>query len=309
VSNYWVLNASKFNIPSLVREVPKNNLLVELKINSPKLLIKEGDNYIILKQYYPTYSMPSFSQFGVVNKITPPVLNELTPAQKEENAKKEREGKTPIHRQEYISTLTLEEEGALKVITGLDDFTYSLLSIYRYTNPKAHFRRQYTAIYEPDYETITKEQVYIARTAFGRLINALPQESKYDFILHAINHFGTVEFKGIDFIKAYEYLQEYIEENILSQGRYLVSSYEMLSSLRETEVPIEQIGFAEHESKNTQSGHNISIQARYFQELFNTMKEQDFSGFALQKIIKNDEEESRFEEIFKNRPWPVDITI
>lgn len=312
MADHWVFN-KYYTYPS-VGELRKPNSPLKIRSSLTRLPIKEESKYIFVQ---PNFSIGNytFTQFGIVKKIGTIEPIELTDAQKLQNKILKREKRPPLP-QEYLHTFILEDVGEIKENRELVDYSYSLLSVNNYLNPKRHFQQQYRAVHEYDYETITREQIYIARTAFGRLINALPKESKYDFVLYAIEEFGTVEFRGIDFIKAYEFLWKYINDSILSQGRYITSAFEILSEkFGQTGVPIDKVGFANHADEekglfgSDLKGDNLSIQARYFQNLFEHSRSNTLSYESLKSVTKNDEEERRFGYIFSNRLWPVDMNL
>ncbi len=321
MANHWVFNKDYIYNPTY-RGAKGLDVSLRIKSTQAKLPIRKDEKYILIE---PTYEIFNFTQYGFVEKIGPVVPIEFSAYEKEQNeirAKKDQ----PLLPQQYFHPFVLKAEGEIEETRKLNDYTYSLLSVYSYLNPQKHFQQQYRKILVEDYETITKEQVFIARTAFGNLINALPKESKYDFVLYAIEEFGTVEFKGMDFIKVYKFLWEYINENILSQGRYITSAHEILGgSLSKVGVPVSQVGFISYDEDGKdvlksdvkgqallipdKVGDSISIQSEYFKDLFKEIGNNKFSSAILEKITIGDKDEEYFKRIFSNKLWPVDMNV
>ncbi|MCC6372290.1 MAG: hypothetical protein IT236_14905, partial [Bacteroidia bacterium] len=203
----------------------------------------------------------------------------------------------------------------------------------QYAFPERHFQQAFRQISLDDFETLTAQKIYIARTAFGNLINALPIKSKYDFTMYAIDEYGTMEFKGLDFIRAYNFLWQYITNNILSQGKLLVSTYELMQRhLRQTGMPIESVGFVDWGNTDEQKtgytdnlfemvqleisdwdedkvpSDSIANQALHFQQLFLYM-EHGLKQAHLEELTRNDVDEKRFVKLFDGVDWPVDYSV
>lgn len=302
--SHWVFNTHYTSTPgpSSLQFAEKEPLTIRSSTLQTKVSVY--DKYIIIKPRFENEDY-LFTQYGTIARVDPPIKIESL----QNTFLKETTPEPP----EYLHNFILKPEGEIAGSPELENYSYSLLSVYRYLNPKVHFQQQVRKIQIEDYETITKEEIYIARTAFGNLINCLPKESKYDFVLYAIERFGTVEFKGINFIEAYGFLWEYINENILSQGKLLTETYETLRNLKETGIPVDRVGFTDGKDRDfllsNITDDSISTQALYFNDLFEEMNNNNFSLQALRKIAKENIEENRFENIFKDKSWPVDMNI
>jgi hypothetical protein len=331
--NNWMINVTNgkaiykdFYIPRSENIAAKYGILNQPSISfnseNKKLGIEKGDRYILLdKKDNGEYA---FGNFGHIVKVEEPIP--LVPTEKEakENKEREAQGLQPIFRFEH--TLLLEIENRLIENNELDDYAYSLLSVDNVLRPELHFRHRLTRIGGFDYETITKGLIYISRTAFGRLANAMPVENKYDFLLYAIDRFGKLEFKDLDYVEAIELLQEYIEQNILSQGRYLVESYRIIEEeLSQTGIPVNSIGFSRIEEA---AETNMTIfdrysarkwnaikdvpdllapQAKYFKSLFYFEEQSQVINHLRESISMFRQAESRFRDAFAKHNWPIDM--
>jgi hypothetical protein len=201
----------------------------------------------------------------------------------------------------------------------LDEYMYSLLGIKNLANPYIHFRKKVTALNPNDYETITKQWVYVARTIFARLINAIPKENRLDFVLQSMAQFQKIELRETPFLRAIEFLRDYIDENFLSQGRLLIGIKHILENeLNEVGIPINELSFLDHEEENNQlndsnpfveNNDKIIQQAKSFEQLFSIDEDLGIIDKIFNDVSKNVEIERRFEKLFKNKPWPIDLRI
>ena len=188
----------------------------------------------------------------------------------------------------------------------LSELEYSLKDVYRYNNPMVHFQTQYRELNDDDYETIIDGLVYTARTAFGKLINSLPRQNKLEFMIQAINEFRTIDFTKISLQKGLDYLYDYIERRILRKGLLLVEIERLLEEKFSDILIPNEIGFID---PATEKHNNISIQAKYFEQLFNLDREHNFKDFVRKKIKENEELEIRFNKIFEKETWPIDLRL
>lgn len=288
-----------------------------------KLSVTAGDNYILLdKDKEKDYI---FRNHGWITDVKKPKLLPLTDELKEKNEVRKATGQLLLSRYEH--TLELEVKKPLTDNNELDDYAYSLLAVDRYLKPEAHFWRKLTKLDSFDFQTITEGMIYVSRTAFGRLVNALPVENKHDFSLHAIEHFGKLEFKDIDYIEAVELLQQYIEQNILSQGRYLMESERILrEELKETGLPISGIGFGRLGSDEDGATLRYNRRFSYFDrkdidDVSDTLEPQalllrslfhfEETGNVMKRLRESvavyRNEEMRFRDMFAAKNWPLDI--
>jgi len=188
----------------------------------------------------------------------------------------------------------------------LSDLEYSLKEVNRFNKPIVHFRRQFRVIPHDDFDTIINGWIYAARTVFGRLVNAIPRQNKLEFMLEAMNKFSTIDFKEVSLQKGLDFLYDYIDRRILSRGRLLVATNDLIEDKLSDIVPIEDIGFRNPTSGNEDTLHP---QAQIFKKIFELQGKADLRKYVNAAISENSELESRFLQIFTNETWPIDLRI
>jgi hypothetical protein len=276
---------------------------VEIKSELDSLPIDIGDQYHFLEQKKKTYL---FSHTGVIEKVTDPSILPYTDSElrkNEENAAK----KLPPVKQTYLHRIGLAETRPLTDNNLLADLAYSLKLVYRYIKPHKHFESQFRKLPRPDFETINKGMLYVARTGFGKLINSIPRENRLEFTLLAMKEWNTIDFRKVPYLEGLDFLQAYISQNFLQKGRILVGIKELLSE-RLSQVgglQVQQVGFTDSDGKED----NVYTQATYFEELFAQDDNFDIIAKIKAGVVSNEEDEARFQKLFKSITWPIDVSI
>ncbi len=294
----WVFNDKYLDI----RQVQTNRPIFELDIISrwSRIRVSEGDYYLLLSAQPHGFQ---FKEHGEVVYTADPQALPLSQREINDNERRERLGldlMPPRNRH----TIQISPEKQLEAINRFDDLIYSLLTVKNYARPMVHFQRQYRELGKKDYETITKGWLYVARTAFGKLVNALPKETKLQFMLHAMRDFDTVDFTNLKYDALLDNLKNYIEGHILSQGRLLRETERMLrEDLNGLDIPVAEIGFYDEER---QKADLVQTQAGLFQDLFDIDPESTLIQEIKTEVEKN-EQEDRFYNMFKKRTWPLFI--
>jgi hypothetical protein len=262
-----------------------------------------------------------FLQQGKVAGVDERILKQLTPAEAQAIAVRKVAGENVAP--DYIYGVTVELNTTQRQPILLDDIALSLTAVYRYTSPEIHFQQQVRKLTKADFDTIADRLVYVARTAFGKIANALPRDNKLEFILLAIDNWNTINFKEIKFSDALDFLIRYIKENIISQGEFLVETDNMLRENfqdileidSENILDINQIGLVEQDTvsetgrKRAAIPNYVSFQAALFRELIKADKESNFLQTIKAGIAENRLVEERFHKLFKNKAWPIDLTV
>jgi uncharacterized protein YwgA len=194
----------------------------------------------------------------------------------------------------------------LKSNNLLSELEYSLPIIYNFHKPKVHFQQQYRALQKNDYDTITNGWIYATRTVFGKMVNAIPRQNKLEFMLRAIDNFSTIDFSKVPLMDGLEFLHEYIDTRILSRGRILVATNNLIQKKLSDLVPPDEIGFI---NPNNEQSNKISAQAKIFEDLFSLEKKHDLKQSLKLMIQQKSEQEERFEKIFSRQTWPIDLSV
>jgi hypothetical protein len=257
----------------------------------------------------------AFQKQGKIVGFDDIILKPLNPLEIKKNNDKKALGK--VVRPQYIHGLDVEVTDIPQKPILLDDIALSLATVYRYAQPEKHFQQQFRQLPKEDFETISKKLVYVARTAFGKIANALPYENKLDFALLTMDKYKTMDFKSINFMEGLKFLSEYVHDNIMSQGILLVATDELLNKhfSKDENLNLKEIGLIELDSideyGNTKEAkpNLISTQAQLFRRLIDADKKSSFLQSIENAIKENSEVEARFHKIFSKASWPIDLTI
>lgn len=273
------------------------NFSIASKLN--QLGIKEGAKAIVVK---PRDRDFEFASAGEISKVFETTVIKPLPS---EVAKASSIG-APPPRDTYRHNFQIDVNQKLFNNNLLSELEYSLKDVYRYNNPIVHFQTQYRELDDNDYETIIKGLVYTARTAFGKLVNSIPRQNKLEFMIRAMNEFSTIDFVKIPLQNGLDFLYDYIERRILKKGLLLVEIDRLLNNKFKDILPPNEVGFIDPE---TERHNTISVQAKYFEQLFRLDKEHNFKDFIKKKISENAELEIRFNKIFEKETWPIDLRL
>lgn len=257
-----------------------------------ELQIGKGDEVIIAS---PVKNDLSFVSEGVITKVNQ--TNKI-PGQKQTN------GQTV--KDKYLHSFQIEIQKDLTKNNLLSDLEYSIKAVYRFNNPIVHFQQQFRDLTRQDYDTIVKGLVYVTRTVFGKLVNAIPRQNKLEFMLQAMDHFSTIDFKDVDLYKGVDFLYKYIDKRILSRGRLLVSTKELMEEHLSDMLPTEKVGFFNPDNSKSD---NLYEQANLFEQLFALESKSDVRKLIKKSMSEDAQLEQRFLQIFKTETWPIDLSI
>jgi len=264
-----------------------------------QLLIKENDEIIIASPFQKDLIFISEGIIAKVNSINPiPPTQELITKRKLDGL--------PPPKETFSHNFKIKITKELETNNLLSDLEYSIKSVYRFNNPIVHFQQQFRSLSKQDYDTIVHGWVYAARTTFGKLINAIPRQNKLEFMLQAMDHFSTVDFRDIALDEGVVFLYNYIDRRILSRGRLLVATNKLIKDHLSDIIPSEEIGFFNPKTKQT---NNLNLQASAFEDLFQLENKSNIIKFIKKSISEDSQLEQRFLQIFKNETWPIDLSI
>jgi hypothetical protein len=311
--NNWVLNTSyvEENINAISEG---SNFIYETRLDY--VPFAEKDPYVILHNqviddmhsaakkrawHNDEFDSYHFNNLGIIREIKTPEILPFSEEDKKENEKRKKEGK-PLLKPKKWYNLSLQQEYNLIANNIFQDLAYSMLAVYNYGKPIGHFQGQIRSLRNADYTTIKKGRIYIARTAFGKIVNAIPYENKFEFSVFISRKYKTSSFRNLDYIKILKDLINYIENRIHNKGKLLVATDKMIDSLsKKTNLVNASIGFYDDE---VNAGNNIKKQADFFEELFNHIEETNLLS-SIKANVKQEPNRDFFNELFQNRKWPI----
>lgn len=188
----------------------------------------------------------------------------------------------------------------------LSTFAYSIPALAHYSNPSTFFGK-YKNIDPEDFLNIISKNIFVSRTIFAKIINALPFENKIELSILLRQKFKS-EYRFIpDYKEALNMLYEFINEDLYSNGRLIVSAYDTIEKLDIINLRLKDIGFANEEELNAeyQRFDNLKNQYNRFKELFEFDEKNDFWNKIFDKIKNNSTSESNYNYRFRNIRWPI----
>ncbi|MEO1215574.1 MAG: hypothetical protein AAFY45_18720 [Bacteroidota bacterium] len=213
----------------------RSNSFLDIKISTIELHIRRnvsiqaGDKFIALQNEELDAVFTHFGSVEKIEKIKDDSIQELA----------------------FVFKIELRSEGKLQINNQLADFAYSLKRITNYLSPEKHFNRSYSNIDEFDFETIREGRIYIARTAFGRLINSMELTHRINFIRHYVSDDPEAFLvKDKNYIEAYNRLSNYIKIIIIQPARQLREAFSLFKEIVNYDQITEQTTF-QKESENT----------------------------------------------------------
>ncbi|MBA4241485.1 MAG: hypothetical protein C0448_12225 [Sphingobacteriaceae bacterium] len=285
-----------------------------------EISIKPGDHFASLTNSISLNSLDKKAQLfnkGIIENVYTIEDKSLTKREREINLARIKDGKKPI--KYFRHTLDFTDAESFKTHKSLDDYSYSLLKIYkRYINPVRHFSRVVTELPKSDYETLELERIYIERTLFGRLINSIPYENRLQFILIAVNQFKKADFREIPLADALILLKDFVSSGLIKMGEYLIESQKLIKNNYELFGDIEKVGFISPDIFNSNEElkeDHLDLKTDYIEsqsKLFNRLFEIDTdfdSLFSIAGFEIKQNEKMEFRKIFSESSWPIDLTF
>lgn len=252
-----------------------------LEIESKRRVrIKEGYEFVTFDYDYQRGYF--FNEYGRITKVEPP--------------EKEDQIELKTYRFHLLTEFKLKENN------HLSDLVYSLTNVFNYKYPHLHFNRIYTSIDEINFKSITEGRLFLSRTAFGTLINSLPEYHVKTFVEKLIDKGLSNFFIYRDYQSAFKELRTYIKSEIEKRGEMLIASEEMLRENFSDQVNITKIGFGDNNSSKIDL---LSEQVKKFKELFAIEKEFEMWESIQSEIRENSENENYFNENFSKIDWPI----
>jgi hypothetical protein len=187
------------------------------------------------------------------------------------------------HRETRVS---VNEWTPLKDPVELKLIVYSLTLVHNLEKPALHFRRGYRSLPTVDFETIIKGEVFVNRTAYYVLLEALPNSLQLAF--RAAQLVERPLRPNISFAERLRRLEHFIAERVLSIGHLLST---LNTTINQCELRDESGAIPRHcicEESEVASPYgpgldDIAIQSSLFEALRGTLREYDLHLFDEQE--------------------------
>lgn len=323
---YYIINATSGH--SVIQEDTNNNETTRqgnfvVRNTRPVSRLKQSDQFAMFigndDSIYRSERVQFFNRSNV-EKVSTERSSDLTQEEIQGNERRTKRGLEPL--QYFEHTVKYVDGDAFTQHKFLDDYSYSLLKVYKnYIDPYRHFSKKVTEIPKTDFRTLENESIYVARTLFGRLINALPFKNRLQYLIYCIEHFNQTDLRKIPFSQAFPVLKEFVGSGIIQTGNMLTSAQEMVDQASDVFGEHSEIYFGYDQDEeflklitengdagkieNFKAQDSLAEQAGKFEKVFALSEE--FNDLFSEEGIEIDEERvKKFDKAFSKRAWPVD---
>lgn len=203
---------------------------------------------------------------------------------------------------EYTYNLSQFQEIASP--NDLKSYAYSLQKIHKhFVRPYYHFIGAYGSFTEYDYDVITKQDYFISRTAFGRLINSLHPVHRSAFVNYATEMDSeAILEENKNYVQIFNLLKDYIEYSIINPANILKATNEIL----ENDLGIKsEVGFSDVENLNRR--FIIKRQVERIKQAENSVIENSSMESIANGIRELAEEEFEKNKQFKDKCLPINF--
>jgi hypothetical protein len=211
--------------------------------------------------------------------------------------------KLPDGQKLHVHSFSVQTNKSLTTRNSLNDLAFSLVSIDHYSNPIRHFSRSVQDLPFEDFETISKGLIYLARTAFGKIANALPYENRLELRLIILDRFPSDIDAKNNYPVLLEILSEYLERRILSRGRQLLEINQKAQKIFGDDSFVKKIAFGNEDNGEVDF---VYEQAKKFEWLFKNGKP-DVLPRIIEEVKRGSDNESRFVRLFRRRAIPLNL--
>jgi hypothetical protein len=155
----------------------------------------------------------------------------------------------------------------------LKSVMYSLTLVRNLAKPNLHFRQGYRRLPFDDYETLISGEVFVSRSCFFELLEALPQPTKTAFQIEEILRADSLR-SDTGFAERLKRLETFITSRVLSIGDVITELDETIKQCdfeSEDGLQIEHVICEEPDGANSLAGTNDDIANQA--ELFRLLRE------------------------------------
>lgn len=196
----------------------------------------------------------------------------------------------------YEISAELELEQSFGNEKEIVDYIYSFPRIIYFDKYLyRHFNRRYYRLSNEEFNAITEDEIFEARSIIGTALNSLHIDHRKAFIQHAVNVYPEIIQNNYNHFALLELFYEYFQFSIIGPSKQLIETYENLRNISNMDQP-NFIGFGDNDEVE-----NIYRQVQVINEYLG----------AFENIISVNESQSRverrFENIFRWRGLPIDL--
>jgi len=205
--------------------------------------------------------------------------------------------------------------------SSLSAMTFSLELISRFDEPSKHFNKNIRKILDDDYETLEKQSIFWARSAFGFYANALPTDRFIEFVQFVATSAPGLLIESPKFLILWPLLRDWIEDEYINAVHYATAIRDTVSrvSIAGTSVPFNRIRVSLSDEKQASSGllsRLVSnLESFYFSStntplnVLSTKGDLNSAESVFDEIDKmivgNLSSEQLFEKAFAGKKWPI----
>ncbi len=170
---------------------------------------------------------------------------------------------------------------------SLDDYRFSLIKVYRLSEPTRHFRRRYVNLSKIDFDTIVSMQIYAARTSVGILAEAMPLSDRLALANEFIGNWQD-KFKETSHDRLLSDLLSFVRKNYIETAL-------LLTDMAKATLPLRNKKIIEGVEADTMDGKSVNLlsladSAETVHHGFASIGESPFEALAgqdddLQKVV------------------------
>lgn len=202
----------------------------------------------------------------------------------------------------YNTEISLTIYEIAKQANFLKNYNYSIKRITNFESPAVNFKAQLGSLHKAEYEGIINGEYFYARTAFGKYVNALPQEHQLAFIKYFMEIAPEIYFNTTkNFDRALEVLENYIENRITIPAIFMNESFKILTDyVLETEL--NEIGLSKEGETIDYLKPQIDIIESYLKEVRNKEEKVEIN-----QDFRNSEIQFLYKKHFAKSDWPINL--
>lgn len=222
---------------------------------------------------------------------------------------------------EEVGAIQLRSPTDLQESTSVSALTFSLELVTRFDSPSRHFNKPIRKISDNDFETIEKQSVFWARSAFGFYLNALPTDRLIEFVQFVATSSPSLLIETPKFLSLWPLLRDWIQDEYVDAVLYATAIRETIGRIAKegTSVPFDSIRVSMSDVKLASSG-SLSKLVSDLESFYSsttvvkpnvpkTIEELKTTESVFDEIDnminENMASERVFDKVFARRKWPV----
>jgi len=222
---------------------------------------------------------------------------------------------------EELVAIQLSPPADLPSSSSLSALTFSLQLISRFDSPSRHFKKPIRKISDNDFDTLEKQSVFWARSAFGFYVNALSTDRFIEFVQFVESSTPGLLIETPKFLSLWPLLRDWIQDEYFDAVHYATAIRETVSRISDAGTPVPfnliRVSLSDEEQASSGSLSRLvsNLESFYLSTAIaqpnvrNTIDEPKTTESVYDEIdnmiTENLSSEQLFEEAFAGKKWPI----